>query len=160
MIRVLFVCLGNICRSPTAHGVFVHLVEQAGLSGQIGVDSAGTSSWHKGAEPDGRSIAEASRLGYDLSFIRSRQVLTSDFQEFDYVLAMDESNLGDLLDICPPEYRHKVQLFLSFSDVSEREVPDPYYGGAQGFTEVLSLVEKGGASLLEHITDHDRSKLQ
>ncbi|KEQ13196.1 low molecular weight protein-tyrosine-phosphatase [Endozoicomonas numazuensis] len=151
MMKVLFVCLGNICRSPTAHGVFAHQVEKAGLSGQIKVDSAGTSGWHNGAEPDGRSIKEAARLGYDLSFIRSRQVCASDFKEFDYVLAMDESNLSDLLAMCPPEYSHKVQLFLSFSDAPESEVPDPYYGGAQGFSDVLSLVERGGQSLLERI---------
>ncbi|MGI9281530.1 MAG: low molecular weight protein-tyrosine-phosphatase [Endozoicomonas sp.] len=160
MIKVLFVCLGNICRSPTAHGVFVHQVELAGLSDRIEVDSAGTSGWHKEAEPDGRSMKEAARLGYDLSFIRSRQVDISDFDEFDYVLAMDESNLSDLLAMCPPEHRHKVQLFLSFSNVSESEVPDPYYGGAQGFSDVLSLVEQGGQALLEHIQNHAQSELR
>ncbi|WP_062270603.1 low molecular weight protein-tyrosine-phosphatase [Endozoicomonas arenosclerae] len=157
MVKVLFVCLGNICRSPTAHGVFVHQVLEAGLSDWIEVDSAGTSGWHEGAKPDKRSMKEAARQGYDLSFIRSRQVRDSDFDEFDYVLAMDESNLSDLLAICPQDHAHKVQLFLSFGESLEHEVPDPYYGGEQGFTHVLSLVEQGGQSLLQHIQNHAQS---
>ncbi|AMO57027.1 low molecular weight protein-tyrosine-phosphatase [Endozoicomonas montiporae] len=154
MVKVLFVCLGNICRSPTAHGIFARQVENAGLADVIIIDSAGTSGWHKGSKPDSRSMAEAKQQGYDLSFIRSRQVTAEDFAGQDYILAMDQSNLDDLLAECPPEHQHKVKLFLDFAEGSRSEVPDPYYGGDDGFADVLRLVEQGGLALLDHMMRH------
>ena len=151
MIKILFVCLGNICRSPTAHGVFVQQVKDAGLSDAIEVDSAGTSGWHNGASPDSRSMAEAQRHGYDLSFIKSRPVTDNDFEEQDYILAMDRENLKDLLERSPAQHRHKIRLFLEYATGSEQEVPDPYYGGDKGFTQVLKLVEQGGVGLLTYL---------
>ncbi len=151
-VRVLFVCLGNICRSPTAHGVFQHAVEQAGLSHLIQVDSAGTSNWHVGSPPDSRSMAEARKRGYDLSSLRARQAIARDFNEFDYILAMDEYNLADLEQLRPADFTGHLSLFLDFSRQKHyREMPDPYHGGAAGFTLVLGLVEDASAGLLEHI---------
>ena len=150
--KVLFVCMGNICRSPTAEGVFRQLVEQQGLAGQISVDSAGTHDYHIGDPPDARSQAAAARRGYALSSLRARQVTIEDFARFDYVLAMDEDNLSLLQQQCPDEYCGRLKLFLEFAKDRElREVPDPYYGGAQGFAEVLDLVESAARGLLEHI---------
>lgn len=155
MIKVLFVCLGNICRSPTAHGVFSQQVADAGLAGQIEVDSAGTSGWHNGASPDSRSVAEAVARGYDLSYIRSRAVIDNDFVEQDLILAMDQDNLNDLLARCPAEHQHKIKLFLEFSsEITSREVPDPYYGGDEGFSRVFDLVELGGLALLQHFKEN------
>ncbi|PCJ20184.1 MAG: phosphotyrosine protein phosphatase [Gammaproteobacteria bacterium] len=149
MIKVLFVCLGNICRSPTAHGVFEHLVAQAGLSDSIRVESAGTGAYHVGEPSDPRSVQEASKRGYDLSAIRAQQVKANDFQRFDYILAMDHSNLADLKALCPVEHQSKVALFLDYGQVySEQEVPDPYYGGGKGFLKVLDLVEDASQGLL------------
>ena len=149
---MLFVCMGNICRSPTAEGVFRHLVEQQGLAGKISIDSAGTHDYHIGDPPDARSQAPAARRGYDLSGLRARQVVRDDFTSFDYILAMDEANLNLLQQLCPDNYRSRLKLFLEFADDSElREVPDPYYGGALGFEEVLDLVENAARGLLEHI---------
>lgn len=151
-IRVLFVCMGNICRSPTAEGVFKHLVAQRGMVGQVISDSAGTHDYHVGAAPDPRAQAAALRRGYDLSALRARQVTPDDFQRFDYVLAMDEANRNALLPLCPDQYRSRLRLFLEFAqDVVVREVPDPYYGGAQGFEEVLDLVENASRGLLDKI---------
>ncbi|WP_257265919.1 low molecular weight protein-tyrosine-phosphatase [Endozoicomonas sp. ONNA2] len=151
MTKVLFVCLGNICRSPTAHGVFAHQVAEAGWSDSVRVDSAGTSGWHDGALPDSRSMQQAADHGYDLSFIRSRKVVPADFVEQDYILAMDRENLKDLQQSCPPEHAHKLRLFLDFADLPVSEVPDPYYGGNEGFARVLNLVELGGVALLDHL---------
>lgn len=151
MIKVLFVCLGNICRSPTAHGVFAHQVAESGLSGRIRVDSAGTSGWHDGMMPDTRSMEYAADHGYDLSFIRSRQVSSSDFVEQDYILAMDKENLNNMHKICPKEHAHKLRLFLDYADLPVSEVPDPYFGGCEGFERVLNLVELGGLALLDHL---------
>ncbi len=153
MMKVLFVCLGNICRSPTAHGVFAHQVAEAGLSDRIRIDSAGTSSWHEGAKPDSRAIAHGAAHGYDLSFIRSRQVTTGDFSVQDLILAMDKENLKNLQAICPDDHTHKLRLFLDYADVSTDEVPDPYFGGNEGFERVLNLVEFGGLGLLKHLRD-------
>lgn len=151
-MRVLFVCLGNICRSPTAEGVFRALVERAGLSDQIEIDSAGTAAWHIGKSPDARAQAAAAMRGYDLSPLRGRQVSVADFARFDFVLAMDRSNLADLLAQCPAEQRHKVRLFLSFSSQwQNHEVPDPYYGGAEGFDHVLDMIEDASLGLLNAI---------
>lgn len=152
MIKVLFVCMGNICRSPTAEGVFRHVVESSGLSEKIMIDSAGTHNYHIGAEPDKRSQQAASLRGYDLSQLRGRQVNVQDFHEFDYILAMDTDNLANLQRICPDELSYKVRLFLEYGKRFEkREVPDPYYGGDQGFEHVLDLIEDASAGLLESI---------
>ena len=153
MIKVLFVCMGNICRSPTADGVFKHLVEKAGLSEQIYIDSAGTHSYHIGHPPDSRSQAAALRRGIDLSDLRARKVKPEDFAEFDYVLAMDRDNYRDLQSICPPEQADKLHLFLEFApNLDTREVPDPYYGrGQEGFEHVLDLIEVASQGLLADI---------
>ena len=150
--RVLFVCMGNICRSPTAEGVFKRLVTNAGLDAEIESDSAGTHDYHIGDPPDGRSQAAAGRRGYDLSALRARQVAPDDFAAFDYVLAMDQVNRAALLKQCPQQYRERVRLFLDFAPQAGRhEVPDPYYGDAQGFEDVLDLIEQAARGLLQEI---------
>lgn len=151
MTKVLFVCLGNICRSPTAHGVFESMVRDRGVEHQISVDSAGTGAWHVGELPDPRARNKAKDRGHDLSHIRARQVDQSDFHDFDYILAMDHSNLSNLKAACPESKQHKLSLFLDFTELPESEVPDPYYGGDQGFDHVLDLVESASEGLLNHI---------
>lgn len=152
MVRVLFVCLGNICRSPTAHGVFEALVKAEGLDDKVYVDSAGTAAWHIGKSPDNRSQEAAKLRGVDLSYIRARQVEANDLDEFDYILAMDKSNLENLLDLSTQSNRQKVSLFLDYAQHhAEDEVPDPYYGGAKGFSTVLDLVEDACVGLLDDI---------
>ncbi len=147
--------MGNICRSPTAEGVFRHVVERDGLSANIHIDSAGTHAYHIGDPPDARSQAAAAKRGYDLSAQRARQVAAEDFAEFDYVLAMDAHNRELLLQRCPAPHRGKVRLFLEFAEgAAVREVPDPYYGGAQGFEAVLDLVEDAADGLLRHIKNN------
>ncbi len=148
-IKVLMVCLGNICRSPTAEGVFRAQLQQAGLAEHIHVDSAGTSDWHVGAAPDPRSIRHAAGRGYDLSSLRARQVSAQDFDDFDYILAMDRQNLRDLEARCPPAQRHKLALFLQHGGSTHDEVPDPYEYGAESFEQVLDLVEAASRGLLE-----------
>jgi protein-tyrosine phosphatase len=155
MIKVLFVCMGNICRSPTAQGVFARQIEEAGLAHLIHIDSAGTHAYHIGEPPDSRSQQAALRRGIDLSDQRARQVSAADFEEFDYVLAMDESNYIDLQGRCPTEHKHKIRLFLDFAgDNQVREVPDPYFGGARGFDYVLDLAEQAARGLLTEIRRH------
>lgn len=155
MAKVLFVCLGNICRSPTADGIFRTLVEREKLDQKILVDSAGTGGWHVGKAPDARTIAAARQRGYDLSVLRARQVSANDFAEFDYVLAMDKSNLMDLQRMKPSNYKGHLGLFLEFGERGDhREVPDPYYGGAEEFELVLDLVEDAAQGLLNHIRIH------
>lgn len=154
-INVLFVCTGNICRSPTAEGVFKHCVEKAGLVARITSDSAGTHDYHVGEAPDPRAQAAARRRGYELGELRARRVHREDFERFDYVLAMDEANLRQLERLCPREHAHKLKLFLDFADGAPREVPDPYYGGADGFERVLDLVEKAAQGLLRHLHRND-----
>jgi len=158
MVRVLFVCMGNICRSPLAEGVFRRMLEGTGLTDKIYVDSAGTHSYHIGAPPDTRSQATAMRRGIDLRGIRARQVTVADFTEFDYVLAMDRDNFEHLLGLCrEPELRRRVQLFLDYApDLPEREVPDPYYGGPSGFERVMDLVEEAAQGLLIGIRERYR----
>jgi len=146
--RVLFVCLGNICRSPTAHGVFETLVAQHNLAHLIEVDSAGTAAYHVGNPPDKRSVAAAQQRGYELDHLRARQVTAQDFETFDYILAMDSENLDNLKSIAPANYQGHLGLFLSFGQCLESEVPDPYYGGASGFDHVLDLVENASMGLL------------
>jgi protein-tyrosine phosphatase len=135
-MRVLMVCLGNICRSPTAEAVLRAKLLAAGLGQRVEVDSAGTGSWHIGDAPDARSLRHAARRGYDLSALRGRQVAEDDFQRFDLILAMDEDNLADLRRLAP-DGAHRAELRL-FTHI---EVPDPYSGGAEGFERVLDLVE-------------------
>ena len=151
-VKVLFVCTGNICRSPTAEGVFKHLVEKAGLADRIATDSAGTGDYHIGEAPDARSQNAALARGYDISPLCARQVRARDFSEFDYVLAMDETHVRQLKRMCPPEHAGRVKLFMEFAGQgAPREVPDPYYGGAQGFERVLDMVEQASRGLLDHL---------
>ena len=155
MINVLFVCMGNICRSPTAEGVFQHKVEEANLIHEISIDSAGTHAYHVGNPPDGRAQCAALKRNFDLSSQRARRVSVDDFLEFDYVIAMDRDNEEDLLAICPEGYEDRVHLFLKFAKCKETDVPDPYYGQGRGFEIVLNLVEEASAGLLKHIkTQH------
>lgn len=153
VIQVLMVCLGNICRSPTAHGVFRQRVQRAGLDGCVWVDSAGTAAYHIGEPPDPRSVQAASARGYDLTDLRARQVTVEDFRQFHYVLAMDHDNLRDLRLRCPLMYRDKLRLLMSFGDPGAAVVPDPYYSGPEGFEQVLDLVEAAADGLLHHIID-------
>lgn len=153
-VSVVFVCLGNICRSPTAEGVFRSLVKSRGLAESIHIDSAGTSDWHVGESPDPRAIEAARVRGIDLSQLRGRQATANDFSEFDYVIAMDDDNYASLARLSPPDQQHKLHLFLDFSrGVTEREVPDPYYGG--GFPHVFDLIENASEGLLDHIMENN-----
>lgn len=152
MVRVLFVCLGNICRSPTAEGVFRKLVAEANLAAHISADSAGTHAYHIGEPPDRRAQQAAARRGIDLSGLRGRQATRRDFTEFDYVLAMDEENFANLRAICPTGQENKLRLFLEFAPARrERDVPDPYFGGDAGFDRVLDMIEEAAQGLIEHI---------
>ena len=151
MVKVLFVCMGNICRSPTAEGLFKHLIEEAGLTDSISTDSAGTHAYHIGSPPDQRAQSAASKRGIDLSTLRGRKVETEDFQQFDYVLAMDNSNFSNLQDVAGKAVDN-LFMFLNFSEkYSETQVPDPYYGGDQGFEHVLDLIEDASKGLLDDI---------
>ena len=152
--KVLFVCLGNICRSPTAEGVFRHVVAERNLAKLFEIDSAGTSDWHVNKSPDGRTVKAAAKRGYDLSSFRGRQAVADDFEHFDYILAMDESNLSNLRAIAPANHRAHLGLFLDFADnFDQQEVPDPYYGGADGFELVLDLIEDASDGFLEQVLD-------
>lgn len=141
--------MGNICRSPTAEGVFRHLVAERGLVDRIDVDSAGTHAYHVGEPPDRRAQSAAAQRGVSLADIRARRVGTADFERFDFVLAMDRDNLDLLSEQADASQRRKLHLFLDFSSGAEREVPDPYYGGETGFERVLDLVEDASRGLLE-----------
>ena len=152
MVKVLFVCTGNICRSPTAHGVFRDLVIREGLGDRIVVESAGTHAYHVGEPPDHRSTAAAQDRGCDLRELRARQVVKSDFEDFDLILAMDRGHFGLLLSQCPPDRRESLALFLSFAPhLGIQDVPDPYYGAGDGFERVLDMIEAGSAGLLAYI---------
>lgn len=157
-INVLFVCMGNICRSPTADAVFRHHVRAAGLSHLIQVDSAGTHAYHNGEPPDRRAQQAALKRGYSMQGLQARCVEISDFSRFDYILAMDRNNLSDMQRDCPPDHLNKLSLLLQYSTHWEtcQEVPDPYYGGKQGFEIVLDLVENASEMLLKHIVDKTR----
>lgn len=148
---VLFVCTGNICRSPTAEGVFLSLVRQSGLADRIHVDSAGTHDYHVGEAPDERSCRHAKLRGYDLTELRARQVDDLDFERFDLILGMDWDHMALLEAQCPPQHRHKVRRLMEFAPGLADVVADPYYGGKAGFEQVLDQVETACAGLLRHI---------
>jgi protein-tyrosine phosphatase len=151
-MKILFVCTGNICRSPTAEGVARRWLAMAGLGDEVGVDSAGTQGYHVGEAPDPRSQSAASRRGYDLSRLRARKVEAKDFAEFDLLLAMDRDHLQYLRDKAPEGTRHKVRMFMSYARMSRRDdVPDPYYGGATGFDAVLDMCEDAVQGLIDEI---------
>ena len=150
-LRLLIVCLGNICRSPMAEGALRARIDAAGLQRRIVVDSVGTGNWHVGEPPDLRATKAAAGRGYDLTRLRARQVGREDFAEFDYVLAMDNENLRALKRLCPPEHAHKVRLFTEFCAAGACMVPDPYGGGPQGFEHVLDLVEDSARGLLREV---------
>jgi protein-tyrosine phosphatase len=149
-IKVLFVCMGNICRSPTAEGVFTKLITEKKLTSRFTIDSAGTHAYHVGNPPDARAQQAALKRGVELQQLRARKVHSSDFEYFDYVLAMDDDNYSNLIHECPDEYKDKVKYFLDYAPhLGVREVPDPYYGEKLGFEQVLDMVEDASLGFLE-----------
>lgn len=157
MVRVLFVCLGNICRSPLAQGVFEGVLRREGLEDEVYVDSAGTGAWHIGSPPDERALSAASLRGVDISSQRARRIAPEDCQNFDYVLTMDEENYRAVASLC--QGSAVVRPFLDFAtDSPETAVPDPYYGGPDGFERVLDLVEEASEGLLEDIRERHLSR--
>jgi len=158
-MRILFVCMGNICRSPTAEGVFRRLVRERVPQLPIEIDSAGTHDYHVGEPPDARSIAAAARRGIDLKSLRARQVAADDFQRFDLVLAMDRLNHATLLELAPAQFHERIRLFMEFAaDTDVEDVPDPYYGGPLGFEQVLDLAEEAAAGLLDDVVQRMESR--
>ena len=154
MKRILFVCTGNICRSATAEGVLRHYIEEAGLGDALETASAGTHGYHIGEPPDPRTIAHAKRRGYDLSAQRARKVRAEDFQIYDLILAMDRGHFAHLESLRPNDARAEVQMFLAYHPAPlHADVPDPYYGGAEGFEQVLDLVEQASKTLLHKLSD-------
>lgn len=149
MKKLLFVCLGNICRSPTAHGVMAYINDHQHLDFQI--DSAGTANYHIGKSPDSRTLAEATKRGYDFSQQRARQINVDDFYNFDYIFAMDRNNLIDLQQIQPKDGTAQLKLYLEFAELKESEVPDPYYGDGDGFKTVLDLCEQATNNIIRKI---------
>jgi low molecular weight protein-tyrosine phosphatase len=151
-MKILFVCMGNICRSPTAEGVFRRLLAERAPGLEVEVDSAGTHDYHVGDPPDRRAIVAAARRGVDIAGLRARMVEQADYERFDLLIAMDRLNRQILLDRSPEQYRSRVQLFLEFAPgIDERDVPDPYYGGPVGFERVLDLAEEASIGLLEEL---------
>ncbi len=149
-IKVLFVCMGNICRSPTAEGVFAALISARELADKFHIDSAGTHAYHVGEAPDLRAQRAAKERGVELKHIRSRKVVAADFEDYDHILAMDEDNYQILSELCPEDHKHKLRLFLEYAPhLSRREVPDPYYGGSYGFERVLDMVEEASNGFLD-----------
>lgn len=147
---ILFVCLGNICRSPVAEGVFRQKIEDAGLVEDVMVDSAGTAPWHVGKSPDSRMVRAAMTRGYDLTPLRARQAIASDFEKFDHIIAMDKENHANLQAISPVNPHAHLSLFLDYAEgVAETEVPDPYFGGTEGFYHVIDLVENASDGLIK-----------
>ena len=156
-VRILFVCMGNICRSPTAQGVFTSLLKAEGLSEFFEVDSAGTHAYHEGEPPDSRAGSAARKRGIDLGDQRARRIHPDDFDYFDYVVAMDRSNFEDLAGSCASQHQSKVRLFLDFaSELPETEIPDPYYGGPQGFERVLDLIEHASRAMISELRKQHR----
>ncbi|MEH6500451.1 MAG: low molecular weight protein-tyrosine-phosphatase [Pseudoalteromonas distincta] len=151
MTRILFVCLGNICRSPSAEGVFASRLQQSAVAQQVQIDSAGTGGYHTGEPPDRRATAAALKRGYDLRAQRARAVADEDFSRFDLILAMDQSNLDNLRARAPANAKAQLGLFMAFAPDWPAEVPDPYYGGDDGFERVLDMLEAASAGLLEHL---------
>ena len=151
-MRILFVCMGNICRSPTAEGVFRRLLVERQLEQRFEIDSAGTHDYHVGKPPDARSIAAAQRRGIDLTGLRARVVEPRDAEQFDLILAMDEENLQELRRRFDAAHHHRLALMMSYApDARTRAVPDPYYGGERGFEEVLDLLEQAADGLLREL---------
>jgi len=151
-VKVLFVCMGNICRSPTAHGVFRHLVDEADLLDRIEIDSAGTHAYHVGEPPDPRACGTALGRGIDIRDLRARCVEAADFHVFDYVVAMDADNHAHLARLCPPGLEGKLSLLMDYApDFSQSEVPDPYYGGRRGFEQVFDMIEAAARGLLDEL---------
>tara|TARA_Y100001935_G_C17214100_1_gene461667 strand:- start:131 stop:613 length:483 start_codon:yes stop_codon:yes gene_type:complete len=159
MIKVLFVCMGNICRSPTAHGVFRNLIKEASLSSSIEVDSAGTHAYHIGNSPDKRSQIVAKKKGVDISDLTARQIKPSDFQYFDHIIAMDQNNFQDLMTDCPKVYKKKINLLSDFSKKNKmKDVPDPYYGGPKGFDDVYDQILESSIELLSMVALKEKGK--
>ncbi|MBM13533.1 MAG: phosphotyrosine protein phosphatase [Halieaceae bacterium] len=150
-VRVLFVCMGNICRSPTAQALFQEAVTAAGLGDEITTDSAGTHAYHIGNPPDARAIITALDRGVDMTDLRARQVCEADFEQFNYVVAMDRDNLSLLEASCSPPEQHRLSLMLDWAEGWGDEVPDPYYGGDEGFVRVFDMLTEASQGLLEHI---------
>lgn len=158
-MRILFVCMGNICRSPTAEGVFRRLVAERAPDVEIEIDSAGTHDYHVDDPPDPRAIAAASRRGIDLRPLRARVIREEDFERFDLIIAMDRLNRETLLDRSPEPFRERIRLFMEFAGDNEVEdVPDPYYGGTPGFERVLDLAEEAAAGLLDEVLERARPR--
>ncbi|WP_346798804.1 low molecular weight protein-tyrosine-phosphatase [Halomonas sp. Bachu 37] len=155
-MKILFVCLGNICRSPSAEGVFRHALERAGMQHEVSVDSCGIGPWHVGKGPDARAREAALRRGIDIGTLRARQLAPVDFDEFDYLLAMDHDNLSALQAQQPAGSKARVELFLNYADTAEKAVPDPYYGGEQGFETVLDLIEEASEGFIAHLQRGDK----
>lgn len=154
-MRILMVCMGNVCRSPTAEVVLRHRIERAGLAQRVEIDSAGTHASTSASLPaDDRSIAHAARRGYDLTPVRARRVRSHDFTDFDLIIGMDEDNLSNLRSQCPPEHKDKIRLLMSYASGGQapQVVPDPYYGGAAGFEWVLDLIESGCDGLVQALS--------
>ena len=152
MVRLLFVCTGNICRSPTAEGVFRHIVEEAGLGGSVGTDSVGLEGWHVGSPPDGRTIEAAARRSVDLSGLRARQLNGADFENFDLLLAMDRGHYQDMKGLAPGDHEGKVRMFMEAAHGDGApSVPDPYYGAHDGFEQVLDMIEEGARAWLREL---------
>jgi protein-tyrosine phosphatase len=159
--RLLFVCLGNICRSPMAEGVFRRVAEDRGVIDRFDIDSAGMGDWHIGQAPDTRAQAAARRRGMDISGQCARQVTRADFAKFDLLLAMDRSNYQDLTQLAPKDARHKVRLFLDFAlHADTKDVPDPFYGGTEGFDHALDLIEEASRGLLEELLGREAAPVK
>jgi protein-tyrosine phosphatase len=151
-IKVLFVCMGNICRSPTAEGVFVKLIEEQGLEDRFEIDSAGTHAYHEGEAPDLRAQKAAQARDVKLKHLKARKVVVGDFEDYHYILAMDQDNFSILTEACPEEHQHKIKYFMDYAPHLEtREVPDPYYGGRYGFETVLDLVEEAAKGFVNSL---------
>lgn len=157
MIKILFVCLGNICRSPTAEGVFRHKLNKAGIRDgyleKIYIDSAGTGAWHVGQKPDRRARQTAIKYGVDLDDLRARKLVIQDFSDYDYILGMDRDNIRNMKELCPEGQQHKIKLFMEYAQDCPgiTEVPDPYSGGLDGFDRVYDIIDRGSDGYLKYL---------